>query len=110
MLTLDTHVLLRVVQINDGPRPLPLNNGFNDSTAYRALGMFNPSETSDAYFILSNDRDEIWFICNRHLRTVAVLDDFQGFRVPLDLIARIKDGSPVAVAADTSSNNNNHTH
>lgn len=112
MLTLDTHVLMRVVQINDEPCRLPLNSGFSESTAYRMLGMFNPSETSDAYFILSNDRDEIWYICNRDLSTVGVLDDFRGFRVPLDLIARIKDGSSVAGAADTSTstNTNNHTH
>ena len=108
MLALDTHVLLRVVQINNRPRQLPLNNGFNDSTAYRALGMSNPSETSDAYFILSSDRDEIWFICNRRLRTVGVLSDVQGFRVPLDLIARFNDGS--SVVAEISTSTNNHTH
>ena len=84
MLTLDTHLFLRINQIDNGPRPLPLESGFTLNTSYRALGMFNPSETSDAYFILSNDRDEIWFICNRHLRTVAALPECREFRMPLE--------------------------
>ena len=83
MLTLDKNLFLRVVQIDNGPRPLPLSSGFNEHSAYRALGMFNPSETSDAYFILSNDRDEVWFICNRHLRTVSSLPATNAFRLPL---------------------------
>lgn len=48
---------------------------------YRALGLYNPSETSDAYFVLSNDRDEIWFICNRHLRTVGLIPQETRLRV-----------------------------
>lgn len=83
MIALDTNLFLRISQIENGPRPLPLESGFSVHTAYRALGMFNPSETSDAYFILSNDRDEIWFICNRHLRTVCALPDSTQFRMPL---------------------------
>ena len=84
MLTLDTNLFLRINQLDNGPRPLPLESGFTLNTSYRALGMFNPSETSDAYFILSNDRDEIWFICNRHLRTVAALPASHEFRLPLE--------------------------
>jgi hypothetical protein len=83
MLTLDTHLFLRISQLENGPRPLPLESGFSVGTSYRALGMFNPSETSDAYFILSNDRDEIWFICNRHLRTVTARPESNEFRMPL---------------------------
>lgn len=84
MLTLDTNLFLRIHQLPNGPRPLPLESGFSLGTSYRALGMFNPSETSDAYFILSNDRDEIWFICNRHLRTVCAKDGAIEFRMPLE--------------------------
>jgi hypothetical protein len=83
MLTLETNLFLSILQLENGPHPLPLKSGFTQHTAYRALGMFNPSETSDAYFILSNDRDEIWFICNRHLRTVCTRADLSAFRVPL---------------------------
>jgi hypothetical protein len=74
---------LRIEELENGPRPLPLRSGFSREIAYRALGVFNPSESSDAYYILSNDRDEIWFICNRHLRTVALLPDTTDFRRPI---------------------------
>ena len=56
--------------------------------AYRALGLYNPSETSDAYFVLSNDRDEIWFICNRHVRAYALLPDERAFALPIRETAR----------------------
>lgn len=52
MITLETGLYLRVQELKDGPKPSPLQSGFNMQTAYRALGMFNPSETSDAFFIL----------------------------------------------------------
>ncbi|WP_034914808.1 MULTISPECIES: hypothetical protein [Erwinia] len=83
MLWLETGLYLRIEELANGPRPLPLASGFSSGTAYRALGCFNPSETSDAYYILSNDRDEIWFICNRHLRTVSLEPESKLFRLPL---------------------------
>lgn len=83
MITLENGLYLSVQELQNGPKPFPLQSGFNPDTAYRALGMFNPSETSDAYFILSNDRDEVWFICNRHLRTVALVASNTALRVPL---------------------------
>ena len=46
MITLETGLYLRVQELKDGPKPYPLQSGFNMQTAYRALGMFNPSETS----------------------------------------------------------------
>ena len=70
---IENGVYVRIQELTNGPLPLPLKSGFNAETAYRAIGMFNPSETSDAYYILVNDRDETWFICNRHVR-VAFLD------------------------------------
>jgi hypothetical protein len=70
---------LRVEQMGNGPMPLPLQSGFSPARAYRALGLYNPSETSDAYFVLSNDRDEVWFICNRHLRTYALMPEERKF-------------------------------
>ncbi|PYE49992.1 hypothetical protein DES52_11912 [Deinococcus yavapaiensis KR-236] len=76
MLAFHPHLFVHVKQL-EGPRapiPKPLDSGFNEHTAYRVLGMFNPSETSDAYFILANDRDEVWFICQRHLRFHALVD------------------------------------
>ncbi|PKH21433.1 hypothetical protein CIG19_16670 [Enterobacterales bacterium CwR94] len=83
MLWFEKGLYLRVQELDNGPRPLPLQSGFNMETSYRVLGCFNPSETSDAYYILSNDRDEIWFICNRHLRTVCMMPESTEFRLPL---------------------------
>ncbi|MFT3719555.1 hypothetical protein [Pseudorhodoferax sp.] len=84
MLSLEPGIYLRVQELPNGPTPFPLRSGFGLDTAYRALGLFNPSETSDAYFILSNDRDEIWFICNRHLRCLGLLRGSQATRMPLE--------------------------
>lgn len=84
MLSLESGMYLRVEQLPNGPKPLPLESGFNVHTAYRALGMFNPSETSDAYFIFSNDRDEIWFICNRHLRCLGLIPSSRAVRLALE--------------------------
>lgn len=84
MLTLETGMYFRIEQLPNGPKPLPLESGFNTHTAYRALGAFNPSETSDAYFIFSNDCDEVWFICNRHLRCLGVISDSLSVQLPLD--------------------------
>ncbi|WP_447883740.1 hypothetical protein [Serratia fonticola] len=80
MIWIEQGLYLRVVQMENAPKPYPLDSDFTPNTAYRALGMYNPSETADAYFILSNDRDEIWFICNRHLRTVGLFPDIHDFR------------------------------
>ncbi|MBG6245074.1 hypothetical protein CS369_10355 [Candidatus Symbiopectobacterium sp. 'North America'] len=85
MLWLEQGLYLRIHELDNGPRPLPLQRGFSVGTAYRVLGCFNPSETSDAYYILANDRDEIWFICNRHVRVVALDASYKGVRYPLDL-------------------------
>ena len=95
MLTLEPGVYVRIVQLPNGPTPLPLNSGFNTGTAYRALGLFNPSETSDAYFILSNDRDELWFICNRHARVVGVLPKHTDLRMATPLAAKLLECSCV---------------
>lgn len=76
MLAYHPHLFVRVEQL-EGPRaplPRPLESGFRAGRLYRVLGVYNPSETSDAYFILANDRDEMWFICQRHLRFGALED------------------------------------
>jgi hypothetical protein len=67
------------------PLPLPLSNGFSHAYAYRVLGAYTASETSEAYFILSNDRDEIWFISNRHLRAHKIIPQATQFRLPMNL-------------------------
>jgi hypothetical protein len=81
MIFFELGLYLRVEELDNGPKPFPLQSGFSMGCAYRALGLYNPSETSDAYFVLSNDRDEIWFICNRHLRTVGLIPQETRLRV-----------------------------
>ncbi|WP_229753087.1 hypothetical protein [Deinococcus aerophilus] len=54
--------------------PLPLQSGFSENGAYRVMSVHNPSESSDAYFILPNDRDELWFVCQRRLHFVELHD------------------------------------
>ncbi|NDJ58450.1 hypothetical protein GWD52_15930 [Enterobacteriaceae bacterium 4M9] len=83
MLWLEQGLYIRIEQLEEGPRPLPLRSGFCTDNAYRVLGCYNPSESADAYYILSNDRDEIWFICNRHLRTVCLNNESTAFRYAL---------------------------
>lgn len=73
MISIEQGLYVRIEEML-GPRaptPFPLQSGFVLESAYRVLGIYNPSETSDAYLILSNERDEIWFISNRHVRTLG---------------------------------------
>lgn len=88
MTTLEPGLYVRIEELDNGPKPFPLANGFSPGHAYRALGLYNPSETSDAYFVLSNDRDEIWFICNRHVRSHALLPGVSALRLPIRDAAR----------------------
>ena len=82
MATLKPGVYVRIVQLESGPTPFPLSSGFNTGTAYRAIGRINPPETFDAYFTLSYDRDELWFICNRLGRVVGVPPRMTDTRMP----------------------------
>ena len=68
--------------------PLPLQSGFSIDVAYRALGIYSPSETSECYLVLSNDRNEIWFISNRHLRVVGVFPERRDLSFPLAVLNR----------------------
>ena len=83
MVTIESGLFLKVQELENGPKPFPLQSGFSHSNAYRVLGLYNPSETSEAYFILANDRDEIWFISNKHFRVVGLFPDNHNFRLAL---------------------------
>ena len=65
-------VYVRVEELKGerAPQPLPLSNGFSPDRVYRVLGIHTASESAEAYLILKNDRDEMWFISNRHFRVV----------------------------------------
>jgi hypothetical protein len=96
MVALEPCLYLTVSQLDatSSPLPLPLDSGFSEGVAYRALGLFSPSETSEAYFILSNDRDEVWFISNRHLRTHGLLPEAHALRLPLAALPVNGQGTP----------------
>jgi hypothetical protein len=68
-------VYVRIQELANKAHPLPLQSGFSSDRAYRALGVHSASETSECYYILVNDRDETWFISNRHLRVEGVLPE-----------------------------------
>lgn len=93
MLTVDFDLYMRIEQLSNGPKPLPLDSGFNEDTAYKTLGLFNPSETSDAYFIFANDRDEVWFICNRHLRVAGLIKNCTLARIKLSDVRSFQLGT-----------------
>lgn len=84
MIHLELGLYLRVQQVSQRPpQPLPLQSGFSVDVAYRALGIHSPSETSECYFILANDRDETWFVSNRHFRTVGIFPERRELRFAL---------------------------
>jgi hypothetical protein len=57
------------------PQPHPVNDGrFDPDYAYKVLGIYNPSETSECYLMLANTEREIWFIPQRHTRAYQLLD------------------------------------
>lgn len=79
------YVSIKQMEGERAPHPLPLASGFSHAYVYRVLGVYSASETSEAYFILSNDTDEIWFISNRHLRTHKLIPNTTQLRLPLNL-------------------------
>ena len=84
MLTFEPGLYVRIEQLEHerAPQPLPLASGFTESAAYRVVGMHCASETSEAYLILVNDRDEIWFVSNKHVRAHAFLPETRQFSIP----------------------------
>ena len=67
----------------DGPRsphPHPIDDAhFDLRYVYKVLGMYNPSETSECYFVLANPDRQIWFIPQRHLRAYKLIDSDEFF-------------------------------
>jgi hypothetical protein len=53
------------------------------AVAYRVLGGFTMSESAEMYFMLANDRREVWFISNRHFRVHAVHPELTKLSYPL---------------------------
>ena len=62
------------------PHPHPIRDGrFDPAYVYKVLGMYNPSETSECYFMLSNPQRQIWFIPQRHLLAYRLIDSDEFF-------------------------------
>jgi len=83
MISIEAGLYLRIEQFSKPIHPMPLESGFSPNVGYRALGIYSPSETSECYFILSNDRDEVWFISNRHLRVAFLRPQSDRLRISL---------------------------
>src|SRR5471030_3167572 len=84
----DLYVVVREMQGERAPQPKPLVNGFSENTAYRVLGLHSASETSEAYLILSNDREELWFISNKHVRAHGLIPGSTLLRFPVEVAKR----------------------
>lgn len=67
------HVYIKEMEGERSPIPKPLASGFSEDKLYRVLGVYSPSETSECYFMLANDYNEIWFISNRHVRFAGLI-------------------------------------
>lgn len=65
---LSPDIYVRIEELKDGPKPLPLLSGFSPNLSYRVLGGFTMSESAEMFFLLANDMDEPWFVSNRHCR------------------------------------------
>lgn len=77
------YVVIEQLETELAPVPKPLEHGFSRKVAYLVLGAFSLSESGEAFLVLSNDADEIWFISNRHLRTHQLVPASTAFRFPL---------------------------
>lgn len=68
MIAFESGIYVRIETCLKAPPPLPLVSGFSEGTSYRVMGVHAPSETSEAYLLLINDLDQLWFISSRHVR------------------------------------------
>lgn len=80
MIDYEKGLYVTICEAERAPWPKPLSSGFSEGVAYRVLGMYNPSESGECWFVMSNDRDEAWFISQRHVRTFALDRDRLDFR------------------------------
>ena len=103
MIDFERGLYVRIVQRQAGPSPLPLDQGFCAENAYRVLGIYNPSETGECWLILSNDRDEMWYISQRHVRTWRLQPELPQFRVALNPNANTVSAVPTRARQGTSS-------
>lgn len=76
------------------PHPHPIKDGrFDPSLIYKVLGVYNPSETSECYFMLANPQRQIWFIPQRHLLAYRLIDSDEFFLAKSDFDAPAREPS-----------------
>jgi len=93
----DPRLYVEIVPLENGRPPVPhpvRDGGFDPAYAYKVLGLYNPSETSECYLMLANLSREIWFIPQRHTRAYKLLDG-DAFFIP-------KDANGHSLAEDSS--------
>ena len=81
MTSAERDLYARGKQLVSGPKPFPLLSGFSTGHPHRAFGSANARAAKDAYFVLRNDSEEIWFSCNCHVRAHALQSDGLTFRL-----------------------------
>lgn len=64
----DLWVVVEEMEGKNAPVPKPLQNGFSEGVAYRVIGAMG--DIGECYMMLSNDNNEVWYVSNRHLRTL----------------------------------------
>lgn len=85
IMDINDRLFVEIVPLTHGqiPRPHPIDDArFDPALIYKVLGMYNPSETSECYFVLVNPNREIWFIPQRHVRAFGLLDSDEMFLPP----------------------------
>lgn len=83
MIAFEYGLYVTIEQVDD-VYPLPLEHKFNKVWAYRVLGIHSASETSEAYFILPNNVNQIWFISTRHCRYHGIIKDDDSHMIVTD--------------------------
>ncbi len=74
------------------PHPHPIKDGhFDPSLIYKVLGVYNPSETSECYFMLANPDRQIWFIPQRHLLAYRLIDSDEFFLSKSDISEAVRE-------------------
>jgi hypothetical protein len=74
------YVEIHPLQSGQIPHPHPVQEArFDPAFVYKVLGMYNPSETSECFFVLSNPDRQIWFIPQRHLLAYGLIDSDELF-------------------------------
>lgn len=83
MIDFERGLYVEIRELAKGPHPFPLAHGFSESVGYRVLGIYNPSESGECWLILSNDRNEMWYISQRHVRTWKLAAEQTSLRLPI---------------------------